>query len=64
MTFRPRSASLDYTESNTRAHPVPAHVRQGEVSLRLPLPPHWRQAPAGWATRTLPFPPQTMQETT
>src|SRR5205085_9588625 len=47
-----------FTESNTRPQPVPAHVKQGDVVLRRPLPSHWRQAPAGWATIPLPCPPR------
>jgi hypothetical protein len=39
-----------YTESNTRAQPVPAHVRHGDTALRLPLPSHWRHGDAGWLT--------------
>jgi len=43
---------------------VPEQVRHALATLRRPLPSHWRHGPVGCATRTLPFPPQTMHEMT
>src|SRR5919202_6479319 len=48
----------------TLPQPVPAQVRHGLVALRRPEPPHCRHWPAGWATKTLPLPPQTRHEMT